>query len=174
MMSDSHTYTSKDYLFKVKLSRQKSEMMRKLCEKSHPKETGGILIGYYSEDQHTAIVTKITGPPRDSKHGLTWFERGTEGLQNILDNAWEKEQVYYLGEWHYHPKDFPQPSFIDINQMKRISRNPKYHCPEPILFIVNGDTNKTLYSYIFPSNKSYISLDYEENHQEHSHYDNHV
>ncbi|MFD1607494.1 Mov34/MPN/PAD-1 family protein [Oceanobacillus luteolus] len=158
-MRDSYTYTSKDRLFEVTLHRQVCEMMRELCGKLHPKETGGILIGYYSEDQHTAIITKITGPPGDSKHGLAWFERGTEGLQNILDNAWEKEQVYYLGEWHYHPKDFPSPSSIDINQMELISKNPKYHCPEPILIIVNGDTNKTLCAYVFPSDKSYISLE---------------
>lgn len=158
-MSGSYSYTSKDASFKLTLCRQHYEMMRKLCKKSHPKETGGILIGNYSEDQHTAIISKITISPRDSKHGLNWFERGTEGLQYILDNAWDKEGMYYLGEWHYHPKDFPQPSFIDEKQMERIGTNPKYHCPEPILIIVNGDINKTLCPYVFPSNRNYISLE---------------
>ena len=55
-----------------------------LCLASYPLETGGVLIGHYNETLDTAIVTRVTGPPPDSRRRRTAFYRGTQGLQEFL------------------------------------------------------------------------------------------
>ncbi|RDY72585.1 hypothetical protein DXT76_01205 [Halobacillus trueperi] len=151
-----HFHSSNGY--KLSISKSLYIKMQDTCKKANKKETGGILIGKYSSDLTTAIITQATGPPEDSKYGTTWFERGINGLQDKLDIAWAEEGSYYLGEWHFHPKDSPMPSIIDIKQMNRISDNPKYSCPEPLLLIVNGDKKRKLFPYVFPNGDKYVPL----------------
>lgn len=114
--------------------------IQRYCIKANKAETGGIIIGYYSNNNCMANVTAAYGPPPDSKSGSTWFYRGFVGLQLIIDRAWEKGK-YYLGEWHYHPSAKPCPSECDIDQMINIAQDIDYKCPEAILFIIGGDKN---------------------------------
>ncbi len=98
------------------------------------------MIGFYTEDQSTAIVTKATPPPRDSRAGRTWFHRGIAGLRLLLEKYWTKpERRYYIGEWHFHTAVDVEPSPDDIDQMTRISRDRKYNCPEPVSLIVGKE-----------------------------------
>jgi len=111
------------------------------CVKAEGTETGGVLIGNYSEDQRVAYVKSATPPPIDSKHYKCDFVRGVSNLKNILDSAWEKGQ-YYIGEWHYHPSSSPLPSRTDRKQMMKLANNKKLNCPEPILIIIGGDDSE--------------------------------
>jgi len=109
------------------------------CRRSHPEETGGILVGYYTETLDCAVVTDASERPPDSRSGSTWFVRGTAGLQRWLDGLWRKsKRCYYLGEWHYHPGGEPEPSPTDKRQMGRIAGSSSYKCPEPVLLLVGG------------------------------------
>lgn len=101
-------------------------------------ETGGILAGQYTCNHSVAEVTEITGPPPDSRAGRTWFVRGVKGVGAWLGKLWKKNQ-YYLGEWHFHPSAAPEPSKVDIEQMRKIASAAQCHCPEPILLVVGGD-----------------------------------
>ncbi len=56
-----------------------------LCRESGRVETGGILVGYYTEKHDWAIVTDVSGPPVDSKRGYVFFNRGVQGLQKWLN-----------------------------------------------------------------------------------------
>lgn len=107
------------------------------CDKANPCETGGILIGNYSQNQTVANILQITPPPKNSLHARFNFFRGSGGLKRVLDKSWSQGQ-YYLGEWHYHPNASSSPSHIDIKQMISLSQNKKLNCPEPILIIVGG------------------------------------
>jgi integrative and conjugative element protein (TIGR02256 family) len=99
-------------------------------------ETGGVLIGKYSTDHRTAFVTRVHGPPPDSRAGSTWFVRGVRGLQRVLREYWIRGE-YYLGEWHYHP-GAPTPSSTDLKQMTTIATSHAYCCPEPVLCVVGS------------------------------------
>lgn len=101
------------------------------------KETGGILIGHYKQNQSLAMITEFTSSPPDSKKSYTWFTRGTQGLKELLNDNWVKGR-YYIGEWHFHPYASPTPSRQDINEMKTIAKSKAYNCPEPILLIIGG------------------------------------
>ncbi|OJZ04819.1 Mov34/MPN/PAD-1 family protein [Sphingobacterium sp. 40-24] len=144
-------YANIENNLKIHLSEDLLFELQTYCSQSGNLETGGILIGYYEDNNMSANITAVTGPPSDSKHGRTTFVRGTKGLKKILDNHWQKGR-YYLGEWHYHPYALPDPSFQDINQMKKISTDHKYHCPEPLMIII-GMEGKSFINRIFASLK---------------------
>ncbi len=97
-------------------------------------ETGGILIGKYSDDLSTAVILSASGPGPQSLFGLSSFTRRGIGLQSELDREFEIGR-YYLGEWHCHPGANHTPSLQDISQMQVISRSSSYSCPEPILIV---------------------------------------
>lgn len=128
-----------------------------LCEKSNPKETGGILIGKYSEDQTTANIMSLVPPPGNSIAKHFSFFRGNKGLLKILDKAWNNGE-YYLGEWHYHPNSKSIPSGQDIQQMHELSKFKCLHCPEPILIIVGGNSDKWEINVMVFTNSKKIDL----------------
>ena len=115
------------------------------CTDAGSSETGGILVGHYSEDLSLAIVLEATPPPTDSRRGHTWFVRGVGGLRDMLSKRWRaKERTYYVGEWHFHPAFEPKPSEVDFSSARAIANDQALHCPEPILLIIGG-TKKTGY-----------------------------
>ena len=110
------------------------------CVKSKNKETGGILIGKYSEDRNTAIINKITGPPNGSKQGKRTFKRAPANLNKLICGKWDLG-YRYVGEWHFHPNSSPNPSIVDNLQMNKFANDKKLNCSEPILLIIGGNQN---------------------------------
>lgn len=153
-------YVNEEASFGLEIHEEQISTIYKMCKDSYPNETGGILIGKYSSDLKRARVTIVTGAPTDSKSGRTWFHRGTNGLQQLLDDVWETQGAFYLGEWHSHPGGAPTPSIHDIIEMKRISKNKAYNCPEPILIIAGSTSSDdwNLGAYVFVGVKKYFSL----------------
>ena len=118
-------------------------VMKKLlseCKKSNRNETGGVFWGKYNDARTVAQVTEQSGPPRDSRHGGFSFKRGITGLQKIVDMLWNAPvRKYYLGEWHFHTFASPEPSCVDMAQMKKHAADQKLQCPEPVLVVLGGD-----------------------------------
>ena len=152
-------YQSPDQRFGVSLPADMMTRIRRVCHRAGTREVGGILIGYYANGNHWAIVTQASEPPRNSRAGPRSFQRGTSGLQSWLDRLWGRGR-YYLGEWHFHPFASPQPSDQDITQMVAFANSPQFACPEPILLIVGGDPQALLQSSatVFPRLEKPIAL----------------
>jgi len=144
-----------DRRFGVLLSRERISEALRFCRRAGRHETGGILIGRYTQSLDLAIVHEVIGPPRDSTAGKTWFRRGVEGLQEILAERWSKGRDYYLGEWHFHPGSPPVPSLDDEEQMKALASTAEALCPEPILLILGGNPRGkwTLSAHVYPRGK---------------------
>ena len=131
------------------------------CKKAQGRETGGILIGTYTEDNSTAVVTEVSGPPSDSCRGFSWFWRGIVGLKELLARRWKwKRRTYYLGEWHFHPYLSIEPSGDDLTQMRNISQNFNYHCSKPIMIIVGKYCNegRPIRAFVFPQGESHLEF----------------
>jgi len=129
------------------------------CRKAKDCETGGVLIGYYSEDTTTAVITEISAPPHDSDRGPTWFHRGVAGLKQLLLRRWKSvKRTYYLGEWHYHPSTLIEPSGDDLDQMLKINCAPNYQCREPIMLIIGQNVTGTrqVRAFVFPRELPYV------------------
>ena len=120
-------------------------------------ETGGIIVGYYSLDCCSAIISNVTEAPVDSKFRRSSFYRGIAGLAEYIEKLW-KQGEYYLGEWHYHPENLPTPSEVDNRQMLSISRNKKFACPEPVLIIAGGRIGALNYSVSIYKDRHRIEL----------------
>jgi len=149
MMEDGLEFWSIDSQFGLRIEHSQIKRLIDFCKKSRGKETGGILIGYYSTGLNCAVITTISGPPSDSKANRNWFYRGIRGLQRWLNLLWKKERHYYLGEWHFHPDNEPSASPDDIQQMMKIAYIPECHCPEPVLLIVGFDPSILIPSECF-------------------------
>ena len=103
-------------------------------------ETGGILVGRYSSSLKKVYINDLSNAPSDSKAGFCWFIRGVRGLRDYLKKKWNQNDEYYLGEWHFHPLDVPNPSSTDIAQLKKIPLDKRFNCKEPILIIVSKNS----------------------------------
>jgi len=132
------TFVTADRHLGVVLDDEVRDRLVEHCRRAGRKETGGILIGRYSNLHDQAIVTDVTGPPKDSVRRQFSFVRGLVGVQRRLDRAW-RQRDFYLGEWHFHPFMAADPSGRDRTQIIDFSRDPAYACPEPILLVVGGD-----------------------------------
>jgi len=134
----------------------------RMCTIAGDIETGGVLIGRYSPDLATAIVSEATPPPPDSEQGPAWFIRGVVGLREKFKRRWRsKERTYYLGEWHFHPTANVEPSQEDIAQMSKICHDLNYHCGEPVLLIAgksNDDQERVYRAFVFPRGNRYMEL----------------
>ena len=114
------------------------------------RETGGVLIGQYIEHGLAALVELASDPPDDSSAGLNWFERGKNGLAELLQEQWGLvARRYYVGEWHYHPLGHAEPSPQDIHQMLAISEDDSYRCALPLLIIVSPATLRRRTARVF-------------------------
>jgi integrative and conjugative element protein (TIGR02256 family) len=129
---------SADGRFGLKIDAEHLRVLLFECQQSRNIETGGVLVGRYNPNHTVASVSEVTPPPKDSKHGRHWFDRGINGLSKKLSDSWRRERSFYLGEWHYHPGVAPIPSSVDSRQMASIANSPAYVCPEPILLIIGG------------------------------------
>ncbi|PFP43564.1 hypothetical protein COK01_29845 [Priestia megaterium] len=146
-------------IYRISIDKKLMDEVYKLCHDALPNETGGILIGYYTDECNLAVITEILKAPSDSKGGPTWFYRGTHGVKRRLDTLWKEKRQFYIGEWHYHPNSSSKLSHQDIKQMTSISKSRSYNCPEPILLIVGGNSLSWENSvYVFPKDRDFIYL----------------
>lgn len=153
-------FWSEDEKFGLRLDYDRVTDILRLCQAASPNETGGILLGRYNHEHDCAVVTNVRSAPSDSKSGRTWFIRGVRGLQRLVDRFWQRERIYYLGEWHFHPFGSPCPSPTDANQMREIALSPQYHCPEPVLLIIGGNPVRdwSAVAYVFPRDQQYVEM----------------
>ena len=155
------SYSSDDGKFQVILPGDVERKVLRLCAEARGRETGGVLVGNYTPDRATAIITDATPPPRDSDAGRTWFNRGVAGLQRLFVRLWSKpNREYYIGEWHHHPTNTIAMSTDDVRQMKNISEDENYRCPEPVLIIVgvNRYSRWNGRIFLFPQGEKYVEL----------------
>lgn len=154
-------FWSEDRRFGLHVGEEHVRRVLKTCRSARELETGGILIGRYSETHDRAFVVRVSGAPRDSRAGRTWFERGVEGLQKLLDSHWHRREGFYIGEWHFHPGAAPVPSDVDHRTMRRIAAaSDFYNCPEPVLLVIGGDPSAqwSVSATVFPDGRIPIPL----------------
>ncbi len=159
-MSEDIEFWSEDRAFGLKVPAGALSRILELSRRAAPKETGGVLVGYYTEAQDCAVVTEVSGAPSDSKSGRNFFVRGTAGLQRWLNRLWRRERRFYLGDWHSHPGEAPLASPTDIAQLKEIAEDESCKCPEPVALLIGGaaaDANDAA-AYVYPQGAGLIEL----------------
>lgn len=161
MDNDGRQWTTEQGEYALQVEPKAWRRIERECLRAHPQETGGVLIGYYTEDRQTAVVTEASGPPRDSRHGKNWFIRGVAGLKKTLARRWiQPARTHYLGEWHYHPASELKPSPDDIDQMEQISEATNYCCREPIMVILGEARHgrRPARAFVFPRGRAHLEF----------------
>jgi integrative and conjugative element protein (TIGR02256 family) len=137
------SFVAEDRNIAVSISERALQTILEECRFSKRLETGGILIGRYTDLLDRAIVEEATRPPRDSKRARTTFARGIAGLKELLRRRWRLQQ-HYLGEWHFHPNASSTPSSKDVLQMVAFALDRSYECKRPILIVIGGEPSVQL------------------------------
>ena len=122
-----------------------------LALKHYPKEFGGFLIGYYSDDLKTLVLTDVLSPNEYRSHRAL-FERSTGGIKEKLLELFKlNKKRYYVGEWHSHPNGSSRYSSTDLNAMQSIANSETIRIKNPILLILSINSqrleNYTFYLY---------------------------
>lgn len=95
---------SKEGISEVRLGPDADRQIRDAVAARRGTETGGILIGRYSDVSDTFHVVDVLPAPPDSKFSRDEFVLGTEGLRPVLRDLIEGSggALYALGTWHNH------------------------------------------------------------------------
>jgi len=144
-------YSSPDAKILVKVGKDAYDSMVATCRKSPNRETGGILVGKYSNGGTTAKIMEALPPTVDSVRTSSTFSRGIHGLSKALFSRWGKTGSHYIGEWHYHPLGKGEPSGRDTSQMIDFAREESMQSPVPIMAIVfrSADDQFKLRAFVF-------------------------
>ena len=100
------------------------------------RETGGMLIGYWTRSGN-AVITHATKPGPKAIHGYKYFVADCEYCQVILDDIIDRTggEFSYIGDWHTHPVGLIGLSQQDMITAKSVSMDPSYLCPRPLVAV---------------------------------------
>lgn len=102
-------------------------------------EAGGILLGRLIRDASDVVIDHATSPSAADRRGRFSFFRAQRPAQIAVDDAWAASDcsLNYVGEWHTHPEDSPNPSFTDRLNWMQIVRRAKFE-QDFLLFMIVG------------------------------------
>ena len=125
-----------------------------------PMETGGMLLGYISNNGD-AIVTRIIGPGPNAKHSRFRFVPDNNYQQATLETYFRSTEgrETYLGDWHTHPNGDNALSTTDMRTLARIAKEPKSGIPNPFMAVLSSDSatkNWELFAVQFLSAKRHL------------------
>lgn len=107
---------------RIELRHEAHEVIAAATAKSLPKETGGILIGYY--ESHTIVVTHaltIGSDHASTNHYVRDDVKANHLLKGFLTDRAPDDPIGYVGEWHSHPAP-AGPSSLDISALRTIAK----------------------------------------------------
>lgn len=99
-------------------------------------EAGGLLLG--TVHGQSMLIIYATMPTPLDRQWRTQFERMPLGHSAIAKRRWEASNgtVRYLGEWHTHPEDYPNPSVTDLVEWRALA--VKRLDERPVLAVIVG------------------------------------
>ena len=105
-----------------------------------PKETGGVLLGYWRAGSGEPVATHVVGPGPNAvhrEHGLIPDYDYQEDEIATLYRA-SGRRLSYLGDWHTHPGGDSRMSRRDRACLRRIARFARARAPNPLMLILAG------------------------------------
>lgn len=102
-----------------------------------PRETGGVLLGYWGNEKEV-VITTATGPGPRSVHRRSSFHPDndfhTEEISRHYRESGRTET--YLGDWHTHPEAAAYMSRRDEVTLAAIARYPEARQGRPVMLIL--------------------------------------
>lgn len=102
-----------------------------------PLETGGLLMGYWAGGE--PVVTHAIGPGPAASHSRFNFEPDYAYHRQEVDRVYaEREDLWYLGDWHTHPCGVAEPSPLDLKMIQGVRDNKDAQLPKPLMLMLGG------------------------------------
>lgn len=99
-------------------------------------ESGGVIVGYEDRETHNITLESVSQPHENDEKSRCHFT-----MKDLKHTIFLKKkqlcQSYYMGVWHTHPEDVPNPSSIDWNDWKSSIESEKSGA-DYIFFIIAG------------------------------------
>jgi [CysO sulfur-carrier protein]-S-L-cysteine hydrolase len=137
------------------------EKIKDTGKEHYPNEFGGFLFGYYSDCFHKLHLEKVLLPKKYSGFPCL-FERSINGIENLFNEIYFEQGLYYVGEWHTHPNGSSTYSNMDLQSMINIERCETVHIKNPILLILSVLEQK-IRNYTFYLYSDGGLIEYEQN-----------
>jgi integrative and conjugative element protein (TIGR02256 family) len=100
-------------------------------------EAGGQLFARFSEACVEVLVA--TGPhSQDQRTRLSFLPNRTVERREIAD--FHRRGLHYVGDWHTHPEPVPNPSFVDLANIRTIFSHSQ-HSYGAILMVIVGQSD---------------------------------
>lgn len=117
------------------------QKMQLLSAEKKPKESGGVLMGYWG-NSNEVVVTQVLGPGPEAKHDLFSFSPDDKWQETRIAEIYEQtgKTSTYLGDWHSHPGGGCELSSRDFRTLKRIASFAPARADRPIMAIIHGDS----------------------------------
>lgn len=96
-------------------------------------EAGGQLFGTIASD--LIHVVRATGPYRGDERSRYRYRSNTGAAQRAIEEC-AAQKLLYLGEWHTHAEDSPNPSQLDGGAMKLLMANSRLNSDALLMLIV--------------------------------------
>jgi len=109
-------------------------------------ETGGVLFGHFDDFLKVIWVTTASGPPLDSTADRNGFVCGTRGVAQMNQEFIKRSlgSVTFVGMWHTHPGNAPDPSTIDRDAMELLFDSPDFQGRHFLMLIIGGTSSAPL------------------------------
>lgn len=119
------------------LARQVLASLTREAERATPKETGGILLGYWADD--VPVITRAVGPGPEALHGRYGFMPDHKYQEKEIARLYEASDrtIEYLGDWHTHPGAAADLSPKDEATLKTIAAHRPARVARPLMLILS-------------------------------------
>ncbi len=109
-------------------------------ERTFPRETGGVILGYWARPFDEVVITEMVGPGPNAQHADRLFLPDSEYQEREIANRYERSgrNHTYLGDWHTHPKSRSCLSRLDRRTLSGIALFPAARNPSPLMIILGG------------------------------------
>lgn len=101
-----------------------------------PDETGGMLVGYWSDTGDAVITATIQGGPSALRRPSRFVPDGLWQQERLDEIYLQSGRVHtYLGDWHSHPLGSLRPSGRDRDTAKKVAKSTEARAPQPLTLI---------------------------------------
>ncbi len=124
----------------VWISADSARRLRNEATKADDVETGGVLMGYTSDDHDTIVITDLIGPGTNATHRRTSFSPDLDFQERAIARIYRSSnrKTTYLGDWHSHPGGGHRLSGIDRRTLRRIRDHADARISEPLMIVAHA------------------------------------